>query len=235
VRDTIPILITDTVKVREPSGDSVVVGWDVTLGRYNQCINQYNDHLDAFIGLNCATYSRLAQGEGAAWANDNYDSYIDSVRVLPDSTRDTVYFKIKRKGCALTSMAMVLQAAGISTDPGMLNSWMTTKGKFSSGAVDWKAVNQYNAIVEFDTSFGKGLSSGIAIQLSDLDRHLSACKPIIIQVRNPSTNRNHWVVVSGKTSSGDYAVVDPAGNGIRVLLSQLGGRAYKAVVYRRKS
>jgi hypothetical protein len=35
--------------------------------------------------------------------------------------------------------------------------------------------------------------------------------PVIAQVLNPDRKNNHWVVVTGKTPSGDYLILDPNG------------------------
>jgi hypothetical protein len=127
-------------------------------------------------------------------------------------------------GCALTCMAMVLSAYGVDVDPGELNTWMNENGGFNKdNKLQWKSLYNYpNSPLERYTDNGIGLKTDpvtgktniIPIKLPDmtnLETELAAGRPVIAQVLNTDSNNNHWVVITGKTSSGDYYILDPNG------------------------
>lgn len=171
-------------------------------------------------GLN---FTYFTQGD-RAWANLLYDN---------SKTE-----KIGKKGCALTAMAMVLKAFGVNVDPGSLNEWMKNNNGFSGLRVRWQSINDFpgNDKTMFSFQEGEGLNFDeatkklivpIPINLSDMDASLNKGLPVLAQVLNPTTNRNHWVLVTGK-QSGEYKILDPGGYPNRTTLS----RDYKNLVYK---
>jgi len=65
-------------------------------------------------------------------------------------------------------------------------------------------------------SYGIKSSFSYALTFNDLDRQLSAAKPVVIGILHrgslASPKGGHMVVVIGKTASGDYVVNDPYGS-----------------------
>lgn len=163
------------------------------------------------------------------WGNHKYDEYIDTVIVQQSGKRDTVYYKIRRKGCAVTAMAMVLKAFGVDADPGSLNKWMNENKGFDVYSVVWESVDRYpgNNKVEYNTMVGKGYRKGEKNQLGEMDAFLVKGLPVLAEVFNPSTNSQHWVLVTGKRG-GQYKIFDPGGYANRNTLEE----AYKNTVYR---
>lgn len=58
--DTLGIFSADTVKL---FADSTIVGWNVSFADYNTCLDTWNEKMDVFVGLDCAQYNRLSQGD----------------------------------------------------------------------------------------------------------------------------------------------------------------------------
>ena len=69
---------------------------------------------------------RFSQGN-SAWANNTYDSSA---------------FTIQQKGCALSCLAMALEYAGITTDPGALDTLMNNDNDFVGTSVNWDAATR---------------------------------------------------------------------------------------------
>ena len=52
---------------------------------------------------------------------------------------------IGEKGCAVTSMAMILAYRGAPVDPGKLNAWLTSNNGYASGClIKWDVATRYN-------------------------------------------------------------------------------------------
>ena len=122
---------------------------------------------------------RLSQGD-PMWANDLCDH----------STTKT----IKRKGCALTSLSMALNFAGLANDPGSLNQFMIkTDHDYSGADVSWGATTR-------DRSDGTLVFNGFRSKAKqDLDNALCKGFPVIVGVKlNARGKPGHYVVVTGK-------------------------------------
>jgi len=173
-------------------------------------------------------YVRFAQGD-PRWGDDDYDTYIDTV-----INSDTTYYKIRRKGCALTCMAMVLKAAGVDTDPYRLNRWMVENDGFWGPAVIWRSVNNYpnNDKVEYIGRFGRGLPDTVTLSFSEINPYLRKCYFIIAQVKNPDTQNNHWIILAGKENR-EYSIVDPGEH--RTTLVAYENKVYRVIIYKKKN
>lgn len=173
-------------------------------------------------------YTHFRQSD-PLWGEQPYDTYINRIVLNPSGSRDTIYYKISRKGCAVTGMAMVLKAFGVETDPGSLNTWMTDNEGFDGAAVVWESINRFpgNLQVKKDKTVGKGLARNESNQLSKMDPYLLKGLPILAEVFNPSTKSQHWVLVYGKRDR-EYRIIDPGGYANR---NSLAG-AYQNTVYR---
>jgi hypothetical protein len=235
-RDTLALLRADTVKLH---AESTIVGWNVSFGDYNTCLETWNEKMDAFVGLACPSYFRFPQGSPSPWADSLYDAYKRKRRNKTTRQIDTIQATIRSTGCALTSMAMVLKAYGLDADPGKLEDFMTARRYINSttGAVTWAAIDVYpdNSVVQHDSLVGRGLDTArVSLPLSALDYSLQRCKPVIVQVANPPGSlNNHWVVVTDKIGNGQYQIVDPGPLNGQTLASY-GNTIYKMSIYKPK-
>ncbi|MFO0795599.1 MAG: C39 family peptidase [Candidatus Brocadiaceae bacterium] len=121
-------------------------------------------------------------------------------------------FTIRQKGCALTSLAMALTAAGITQDPGSLNEFMAkTKNDYVELGVNWEPATR-------DASGGKlkfhqtRINSVIDLQraMDYLDN--AVCQqgyPVIVGVNlDVKGIPGHFVLVTGKQGN-DFQIADP--------------------------
>ena len=103
-------------------------------------------------------------------------------------------------GCAITSVVMMLNYYGISTDPGLINGWLTNNGGyFFDDKILWASIDTYsNGRVVFTGWLGPDLN----LITSEID----AGRPVIAEV---SLNGNqHFVILTGYDSNG-YIINDP--------------------------
>ena len=163
-------------------------------------------------------YTRLPQND-PKWGSDIYDSYIKSI-----SNKDTTYYTISEKGCALSCIAMVLTACGVDTDPGKLNRWKKQNNGYLDELVRW-GVNP----TEGKVTYKKSIPTTELNDLSILDKYLEECKLVVVKVINPDKNANHWVILAEK-KKGTYHIVDP-GYKDRKTLDEYGGKVYRAIIY----
>ena len=139
-------------------------------------------------------------------------------------------YKIKAKGCALTSMAMVAKRYYNSNPtPDIWNAFMTASGGYDKGDVNWHALT--NTDLQLETALYK--KSETPLSNSIMDTYLAKCMPVIVKVINPNTGSWHWIVVTQKLGGGDYLIQDPGYSG-RLLLSAYGNKIYAIQVYGNK-
>lgn len=100
--------------------------------------------------------------------------------------------EIQMKGCALTSLAMVLKYYGVDTNPGLLNEWLKENGGYSGGGIiNWaKAVTigegiSYHGIIDF---------AGAA-DLDFIKNEINNGYPVIARMGYKGTS--HYVVICG--------------------------------------
>ena len=99
------------------------------------------------------------------------------------------------KGCATTSVAMLLRLRGADVDPGKLNAWLNKNGGYTSDlSLDWSKAVKYNG-TQWLTYDGRGTLGSLA----EVSKQLANRKLIIAQsTRYPS----HFVVIRGVTPDG---------------------------------
>lgn len=165
-------------------------------------------------------FSQSADG----WGGDVYDTYkrltYDKKADSIDAVGNPVFWTITDKGCALSCMAMVLKAFGCDVDPKKLNNWMSDPSQHSRnnrrsgfltsyGDVDWV----YDLLKYPGSPVGCSIPVGENLQppipTTALDYNLSLGYPSFVQFSNPRTGNPHWGVVTGKTASGMYTILDP--------------------------
>ncbi|HAG50943.1 MAG TPA: hypothetical protein DCL42_06350, partial [Deltaproteobacteria bacterium] len=136
-------------------------------------------------------------------------------------------YTIADKGCALTSMGMVLDR--YDKNPINLPSLLNTTLKYSylfkfkgykeDGAVYWDAVNYITGgQVKFkdeEALDGHWINNvQQSLSKSEIDQYLDKCSPVVVKVKRIRKDGSwgwHWVVVTGKSET-DYKINDPAGD-----------------------
>lgn len=140
------------------------------------------------------------------WAQNEYDSA--SVWASDD-------FSIKRWGCALTSLAMILRYHQINTlpdnqvlNPDTLNTWLLNQpdGYFKEGHLNWQAgvrlakiMNQKNQTTKLEYSYLAG------DQVQAVNNHISQNRPVVVAIPG------HFLLADGiKADQTDWYIRDPA-------------------------
>lgn len=159
---------------------------------------------DLTFAVGCrVNVQRLSQGS-PLWAANLYD-------------HSSVY-TIQEKGCALTSLSMALNTAGIATlpgglanDPGGLNQFMTnTDTDYFGQSVYWGPATRDasgNALKFHYSSINSVQNLQGATQY--LDTAVCQGSPVIVGVNlDQQGTPGHYVVVTGKQGN-DYTIADP--------------------------
>jgi hypothetical protein len=197
------------------------------------------------VGATAEMDSRMIGGVGLAIINSTNNSgaqyFSQGQSPWGDDPYDSIDATISGAGCALTALALTLKASEVSTDPGVLNTFMNDNGYYTvDGGVDWGVLNEFgSSLFKYSgTQRGSGISTGKGessptVSLSEMDSHLSRGSAIIAQVYNPTTKRQHWVLVTGKEGS-EYRILDPGGYGRSTLGGDYESRVYRFIVFERK-
>jgi len=100
----------------------------------------------------------------------------------------------------MSSVAMMLDTKGVSTNPGAFNSWLKANGGYESGCdIIWATADKYGK-----TTFqGQEVASE-----SSICTGLAAGHGIIANVRGGT----HWVLLTGCRGGGVFDVNDPGFN-----------------------
>jgi hypothetical protein len=195
---------------------------------------------------------KFCQGK-SSWAGTKYDDYVrkkkDKSGDSTDAQGNKVYHTVGSKGCALTCMAMVAKAAGADTDPGKLAEYMNDRKHYGFTAdygVKWGVVNVLEGSsqrfeppitqgkgLQYDQGGNVALPKSTTVELPKLDQYLSKGALIIAQVYNPTTQGNHWVLLTEKQAN-QYKIIDPGCYEGRQDLGSYSNNVYKIVVYKWK-
>ena len=101
-------------------------------------------------------------------------------------------------GCAMSSVAMILQTKGAGQNPSTLNSWLKNNGGYSGGCnINWASVNAFGKI----TFIGKQPGA----TETDICNGLKAGHGLVANVHNGG----HWVLLTGCRGGGVFDVNDP--------------------------
>ena len=104
-------------------------------------------------------------------------------------------------GCAITSVTMMLQYYGLSTDPGAFNSWLTANGGYAfDDQLIWDAVTTY-------TGGRVAFSGWLGPDMGVIHAELDAERPVVAEVY--LYNNQHFVLITGYTSDGGLIINDP--------------------------
>ncbi len=190
--------------------------------------------------------------------DSNWDGKIDdkdTPGVVKCSAKYPEKWGIGKKGCALTTIAMMVARYRSSDNPvpiDTLNSLFKDefdlykgKGYAIEGDVLWNQIaelTQGHVYVDFDYySNASELKDEILQPLSNglINQHLEKCTPVIVAVNNNGSR--HWVVVTdiiwGEDGSvSDYLINDPGYGNRRTLFSEpYNGKIYKIRIYSNKA
>jgi hypothetical protein len=113
-------------------------------------------------------------------------------------------------GCALTSLAMLVNGFGFNETPSTLNKKLKDMGPgtgFLGGLIVWGALTQAFPKIVYQRII---LCQDQPAPLGDIDASLNAGQPIVVQLdRSPSPGlQSHWVILYGKQGN-DYLMLDP--------------------------
>jgi uncharacterized protein YvpB len=103
-------------------------------------------------------------------------------------------------GCAITSVVMMLNYYGISTDPAQINAWLTNNGGYAfDDKILWATIDTYT---NGKVTFTGWLGPDVAL----IDNEIDAGRPVIAEV---SLNGNqHFVILTGHDPNG-FIMNDP--------------------------
>jgi len=129
--------------------------------------------------------------------------------------------QIKNLGCALTSLTMALIHAGVTTDPGALNTALSAGDGFSGEAVNWDPAVRSASDGELSFySRRRNWNDPAAAQF--LNAALAAGYPVVVGANLDAEQRpHHFVLVTGFLN-GEYLIQDP-GHVDRTTLSDYSG------------
>jgi len=138
------------------------------------------------------------------WAEDSYDHY---VKFDKDGTEHPV--TVGGVGCALTCMAMILQAYDNNETPKTLNEYMSDNGLFDydKRTGQWNGNVLCGAISSRDHGFETPLPITENVLQTLSNTVFDGDTYVIAKVNNGA----HWVLITSKNSGG-YSVIDPAGD-----------------------
>jgi len=112
-------------------------------------------------------------------------------------------------GCAMSSVAMMLNTKGVNVDPGSFNTWNQHNGGYASGC---------DIIWQKSDAFGKTKYQGKQkASEAELCAGIAANHGIIANVRNGQ----HWVLLTGCKGGGVFTVNDPGFNQATYTLGQI--------------
>lgn len=172
----------------------------------------------AALGVMLALFSTIAAADvrldvpifnqnDSAWANDKLG---------------TCSTTLAENGCAITSIAMVFKYYGIQTDPRNMNNWITSKNGFDNKCnVYWaKADSISGNLVNFIDQKNDNAN------LDKIKTELDQGYPVIAKVKIPTkkgTKANHWVVVTGYSSTEDKVFINDPVDGLKL---EIPGKRY---------
>jgi hypothetical protein len=160
------------------------------------------------------------------WAGEKYD-------------HSDVY-KIGDIGCFLGNVAMTLTAFGVNVNPKILNDAMNKDdGAWIGNSVAQAVLGNYpgSTVRLNEVKEGDGIEDVTNLpdpaDYSRMDNALASRFPVFAEVLNPDHNTVHWILVTGRTSTGDYTILDDGKHG-RVTLFSSYGTIYKYYVTEHK-
>jgi len=154
--------------------------------------------VNLYLPSGCSTnVTRLSQGN-PQWGTKLYDH--------------SDFLTIQEKGCALTSLSMALNFAGIANNPGALNQLMAASDNDYFGlSVNWGPATRdaSGGTLKFNSTRINSIANLTSAKQYLDDTICRDGNPVIVGVNlDSSGNPGHFVIVTGKQGD-DYQIADP--------------------------
>jgi len=120
---------------------------------------------------------------------------------------------IAAKGCAISSVAMILKYYGRDVSPLSLDEYLDQHDGYSGDSVKWDVALKCAETAELKFGLRTVVTSGFK---ATLDARIAANKPTLARVdyaNDEDGNYNHFVVIVGRHKDGHYIMNDPASSG----------------------
>lgn len=187
---------------------------------------------DTFYLKNQISDSSVPTWNQNAFSNHAYDNqctftdadgYVDCARDASGALKPGYSTaSIGALGCAITTAVNALTYHGMTTDPGALNTWLSSNGGYSGGAIMWTKVPAYAQSL----GSNMGLVGAYSVPANPTDADFNRLKQIMntticryglasAQVRYLDADNKphkHWVSPYGRSlDSATYLISNPAG------------------------
>lgn len=119
---------------------------------------------------------------------------------------------IKRKGCAITSVAMILKFFGRNVTPGTLDEYLDQKGGYSGDNVKWAVAGKCGQAPSHKLTYKRNSENHETLKTL-LAQRVRNNQPTMVRVdyaSDPGITYNHFVVCVGMTAQGEFVMNDPA-------------------------
>jgi peptidoglycan hydrolase-like protein with peptidoglycan-binding domain len=118
---------------------------------------------------------------------------------------------IQRKGCAITSIAMILKFFGRNVTPGILDQYLDSEDGYAGDSVKWSVAGKCGQTPTTKLTYRRNTDKNALSAL--LRERVNQNAPTMVRVdyRVDSDIRyNHFVVCVGMTAQGEFVMNDPA-------------------------
>lgn len=119
---------------------------------------------------------------------------------------------IKRKGCAITSVAMILKFFGRNVTPGTLDEYLDKKGGYSGDSVKWGVAGKCGQTPNNKLTYKRNSGNHETLKTL-LAQRVRNNQPTMVRVdyaSDPGIIYNHFVVCVGMTDQDEFVMNDPA-------------------------
>jgi hypothetical protein len=119
---------------------------------------------------------------------------------------------IQRKGCAITSVAMILKFFGRNVTPGTLDEFLDREGGYDGNSVKWLVAGKCGQTPSNKLKYARNSQSPETLK-SLLAERVNRNLPTMVRVdyaSDPGIIYNHFVVCVGVTDQNEFVMNDPA-------------------------
>ena len=120
---------------------------------------------------------------------------------------------IRREGCAISCIAMILSFYGRNVTPETLDVYLDAHSGYSGNSVKWLVAGQCEGTVaSVELTYGRTTGSKNK-RIDLLSKRVDKNLPTIVRVdygTDPNLTYNHFVVCVGKTADNEFVMNDPA-------------------------
>ena len=119
---------------------------------------------------------------------------------------------IQRKGCAITSVAMILKFFGRNVTPGTLDEYLDSAGGYDGDSVKWTVAGRCGQTSQNKLSYSRKRDNPEELKALLAER-VGINLPTMVRVdygTDPDITYNHFVVCVGVTAQNEFVMNDPA-------------------------